>query len=147
MTPDTRLVAGDFAGRLMQVIAPGLNTQFLMGTASLMAASLGMMVEEWDRAADRLAEENTAVRALLAQGAPLAPGGLSARLRDISMTADADLKVSTLQAANNVLRAALIELQAWAEEQTGPAVTALNEAIWAELARSTERRRFSATPF
>lgn len=147
MTPDTRLVVGDFAGRLMQVIAPNLNSQFLAGTASLMAASLGMMVEEWDRAADRLAEENTAIRTLFAQAAPLAPGGLSARLRDLSMTADADLKVSTLQAANNVLRAALIELQAWSEDQTGSAVTALNDAIWAELVRSTERRRFSATPF
>jgi hypothetical protein len=147
MTPDTRLVVGDFAGRLMQVIAPGLNSQFLVGTASLMGASLGMMVEEWDRAADRLAEENAAIRALFAQASPLAPGGLSARLADLAKSPDADLKVSTLQAGNNVLRAALIDLQAWSENQTGAAVAALNVAIWAELAQSTERRRFSATPF
>ena len=94
MTPDPRLVIGDVAGRIMQVLAPDLQSPYLYGTASLMAAVLGMMVEEWDRAADRLAEENTAVRTLFAQAAPLAPGGLSARLRDLSMTADSDLKVS-----------------------------------------------------
>jgi hypothetical protein len=147
MTPDTRLVIGDFAGRIMQVLAPDLKSPFLYGTASLMAATLGMMVEEWDRGADRLAEENTAIRALFVLAAPLAPGGLSARLTDLSMTVDSDLKVSTLQAANNILRAALIDLQTWSEEQTGEAVTALNDAIWAELVQSTERRRFSATPF
>jgi hypothetical protein len=147
MTPDPKLVIGDFASRLMQVLAPSLNSQFLIGTASLMGASLGMMLEEWDRAADRLAEENAAIRSLFAQASPLAPGGLSSRLADLSMTTNADLKVTTLQAANNVLRTALIDLQAWSEEQTGPAVTALNTAIWAELSKSTERRRFSATPF
>jgi len=147
MTPDARMVIGDFAGRIIQVLAPDLKSPYHYGTASLMTAVLGMMVEEWDRAADRLAEENTAIRALLAQAAPLAPGGLSSRLGDLSKTADADLKVSTLQAANNALRAALIELQAWSEDQTGEAVAALNQAIWAELAKSTERRRFSATPF
>ena len=147
MTPDPRLIIGDFAGRIIQVLAPDLKSPYLYGTASLMAAVLGMMVEEWDRAADRLAEENAAIRTLFAQAAPLAPGGLSARLGDLSKAADLDLKVSTLQSANNTLRGALIDLQAWSEDQTGEAVAALNEAIWAEMARSTERRRFSATPF
>jgi hypothetical protein len=147
MTPDPRLVIGDFAGRLMQVIAPDLTSAYLVGSTSLMAATLGMMVEEWDRAADRLAEENAAIRALFAQAAPLAPGSLAVRLDDLARRADADLLVSTLQAANNALRAALIDLQAWTEDQTGAAAAALNAAIWAELARSTARRRFSATPF
>ena len=147
MTPDPRLVIGDVAGRIMQVLAPDLQSPYLYGTASLMAAVLGMMVEEWDRAADRLAEENAAIRTLFAQAAPLAPGGLSARLGDLSKAADLDLKVSTLQSANNTLRGALIDLQAWSEDQTGSAAMALNVAIWAELSTSTERRRLSATPF
>jgi hypothetical protein len=147
MTPNPMLVLGDFAGRLMQVLAPDLRSPYLAGSTALMTATMGMMVEEWDRLADRLMVENTVLRALFAQAAPLAPGGLAVRLGDLAKASDADIKVSTLQAANNGLRAALIDLQAWAEGQTGSAVTALNAAIWAELARSTERRRLSATPF
>jgi len=147
MTPNPMLVLGDFAGRLMQVLAPDLRSPYLAGSTALMTATMGMMVEEWDRMADRLAAENTALRALFAQAAPLAPGGLATRLGDLAKASDADFKVSTLQAANNGLRAALIDLQAWAEDQTGPAAMALNTAIWAELSKSTERRRFSATPF
>jgi hypothetical protein len=147
MTPNPMLVLGDFAGRLMQVLAPDMRSPYLAGSTALMTATMGMMVEEWDRMAHRLAEENAALRALFAQAAPLAPGGLSARLADLAKAADADLKVSTLQSANNTLRAALIDLQAWTEDQVGSAVIALNVAIWVELSRSTERRRFSATPF
>jgi len=147
MTPNPILVLGDFAGRLAQVLAPDLKSAYLQGSAGLMYATMGMMVEEWDRSADRLAEENAAIRTLFDQAAPLAPGGLSVRLDEMARARDGDLKVSTLQAANNTLRAALIELQAWAETQTGSAVAALNDGIWAELARSTERRRLSATPF
>jgi len=147
MTPNPMLVLGDFAGRLVQVLAPDLKSPYLQGSAGLMYATMAMMVEEWDRAADRLAEENAALRALFAQAAPLSPSGLSVRLDELAKASDADLKVSTLQAANNTLRGTLIEVQAWAETQTGPAVAALNEGIWAELARSTERRRLSATPF
>ena len=147
MTPDPCRVLGDFAGRIVEELAPDLKSAYLQGSAGLMAATIGMMVEEWDRAADRLAEENAALRALFAQSAPLAPGGLAVRLEALARTMDADLKVTTLQAANDTLRAVLIELQAWAEDQTGPALTALNTAIWAELSMSTERRKFAATPF
>ena len=147
MTPNPMLVLGDFAGRLAQVLAPDLKSPYLQGSAGLMYATMGMMVEEWDRLAARLAEENAALRALFAQAAPLAPGGLATRLDELASGADADLKISALQLANNTLRAALIELQAWAEDQTGPAVMALNKAIWAELSTSTDRRRLSATPF
>ena len=147
MTPNPMLVLGDFAGRLAQVLAPDLKSPYLQGSAGLMYATMGMMVEEWDRLADRLAEENTALRALFAQASPLAPGGLATRLDALAQSHDADLKISALQSANNTLRAALIDLQAWSESHTGPAAAALNAAIWAELAASTERRKLSATPF
>lgn len=147
MTPDPRAVIGDFAGRIMQVIAPDLRTPYLAGSAALMTATLAMLVEEYDRTAARLAEENAAIRGLYAQAAPLAPGGLATRLGDLATADGSDLHLSALQAANNSLRSALVDLQAWCETQTGPGVGAINEAIWAELAASTERRRFSSSPF
>jgi len=132
---------------MTQVLAPDLRTPYLAGSAALMTATLGMLVEEYDRTAARLAEENAAIRGLCARAAPLAPGALSVRLDELAKSDGVDLHISALQAANNGLRAALIELQTWCETQTGPAVSAINEAIWAELAVSTERRRFSSSPF
>lgn len=147
MTPDPRAVIGDFAGRMMQVLAPDLRTPYLAGSAALMTATLGMLVEEYDRTAARLAEENAAIRGLCVQAAPLAPGPLSVRLDELAKADGSDLHISALQAANNSLRAVLIDLQAWCETQPGPGAAALNEAIWAELAASTDRRRFSSSPF
>jgi hypothetical protein len=147
MTPQITAVLFDFASRLGQSVAPELNNPYRVGEVSLMAAVLMMAAEDFDRAADRLAEENAAVRGLLRQGSTLAPASLAARLGDLAATADADLKVSTLQAANDAVRGALIELHAWVEGQNGPAAEALNAAIWRELSRSTERRRSSMAPF
>lgn len=147
MTPQLAAVLFDFANRLGQSVAPELNNAYRAGEVSLMAAVLMMAAEDFDRAADRLAEENAAVRGLLRQGSTLAPATLASRLADLGGTVDADLKVSTLQAANEVLRAALIELHAWVEGQNGPAAEALDAAVWRELSRSTERRRSAMAPF
>jgi hypothetical protein len=147
MTPQITAVLFDFAGRLGQTIAPDLKTPYRAGEASLMAAVLMMAAEDVDRAADRLAAENAAVRVLLDQGSKLAPATLASRWADLAGTLDADLKISTLQGANNTLRGALVELHAWVEDQGGPGAKALEAAVWRELAASTERRRSSLAPF
>ena len=73
-----------------------------------------------------LVEENRALRALLGETGE-----------------DADLRISALQAENNRLRAALIAAQA-AAEAAGD--NARQDAIWAELMASTERRKLSTAP-
>ena len=146
MTPDARSVLIDFAGRLGGVVLPDLKTPFVAGSAGLMSATLGMMAEEIDGAAARLVEENRAIRALFDQALALTPpAGLAGRLGPLAKTNDEDLRVSALQSSNNRLRAALIDLHAWAETQA--AAKPLNKAIWAELSKSTERRRLSTAPF
>ena len=86
---------------------------------------LNLAAEVWDGEAARLVEENRALRALLTvEGA------------------DDDLHLSALKAANDVLRAKLIEAQV-AAEAAGD--TALQDAIWAELRASTERRKLSVS--
>jgi hypothetical protein len=146
MTPDPRAVLIDFAGRLGVSVIPDLKTPFLVGSVSLMAAALGMMAEDFDNMAARLVDENRAIRGLFGQALALSPPAeLASQLAPLAKTGDDDLRISSLQAANNLLRAALVDLHAWAETQTG--AKALNDAIWAELSRSTERRRLSTAPF
>jgi hypothetical protein len=93
---------------------------------SLSAAILAVAGEIWDRQAHVLVEENQAIRALLGESG-----------------ADADLRISALQAENNRLRLALTDAHA-AAEAAGDKPR--QEAIWAELVASTERRRLSTAP-
>jgi hypothetical protein len=119
---------------------------YLASAIGMRGGILGLIAEEWDRVASRRVEENRAIRGLFAQaaGLPLA-ADLAGRLKALAATNDDDLRLSLLEAANTILRAALIELHAAAEATSG--AEALNNAIWRELAASTERRRLSVGSF
>ena len=146
MKPDPQAILADFAARLGGVIMPDLKTPFLMGSTGLMAAVIGMIAEDLDSAAARRVEENRAIRALFNRALALNPPPvLAATLEPLAIGDDEDLRLSALVAANQRLRAALITLQTWAENQ--PGAEALNDAIWAELSASTDRRRLSGAPF
>jgi len=91
----------------------------------LTAMLLGLAAEVWDGAAARLVEENRALRTLLGETG-----------------ADEDLHLSKLKAENDRLRTRLIEAQIAAEEAGDQA---RQDAIWAELRASTERRKISVS--
>ena len=148
MKPDVTAVLADLTGRLAMEIAPKVQPAFLAGSLSLIAGVLSAVAEEFDRAADRRAEENAAIRGIFAAAAGLdLPQTLAGRLAALAATADTSLRVSALEAANAELRAALIELHAAVEVSDDPRAKALNEAVWKELAASTERRRLSGGNF
>lgn len=135
MKPSIPVAAADLAARLRSEIVPEL-TGFRANNVAMGSAMIDMIAEEFDRAAARLFEENEAVRALLQRGgvasaAPEAP----------------DLRVSALEAANDRLRAALIDLQAALETRDDDEARALDADIWRELARSVDRRRVASANF
>jgi hypothetical protein len=146
MKPDENLVLADFAQRFATQIAPQVQPAYLAANIGMNGGILGLIAEDWDRSASRRVEENRAIRGLFAQAAalPLA-ADLAGRLKALAATNDDDLRLSVLEAANTVLRAALIELHAVVEATSG--AEALNNAIWRELAASTERRRLSVGSF
>jgi hypothetical protein len=146
MNPNAQAVLADFTARLGGQIMPQLATPYLMSSAGLMTAVMGMLAESFDGAAADLVDENHAIRGLFDEAARLSPpADLAARLEPLARGVDNDLHLSALEASNRDLRAALIELHAWAEGEHG--AEALNDAIWAELSKSTERRRQSSAPF
>jgi hypothetical protein len=111
------------AGLLARNAAPGVPDAERASALGLSAALLTVAAEVWDGAADGLVAENRALAALLADAAD-----------------ETSLRLSALQAENARLRARLIVEHA-AAEQAGDA--ARQDAIWAELVASTERRRLS----
>ena len=148
MKPDENLVLADFANRFATQIAPQVQPAYLAAAIGMSAGILGMIAEDWDRAASRRVEENRAIRRLfqLAGGLTL-ESGLAVRLATLAQTHDDDLRLSALEAANEALRAALIDLHAAVETMDGGPAKALNDAIWAELSASTVRRRLAAGSF
>ena len=72
---------------------------------------------------------------------------LGARLRAAAEGADADLRVTALERANQALRGLLVELHAQLETLSSPEARRLEAAIWEELRRSTERRALPLAPF
>jgi cation diffusion facilitator CzcD-associated flavoprotein CzcO len=147
MTPTVPDVLAELAGLIARNAMPDVDPADRASALGLSALLLGVAAQDWDRAAARLVEENAAVRALLSDApAALGEGELAARLWSLSAGRDEDLRVSALEAANAVLRAALIELHAAVEGRDQPAARALETAIWAELVASTERRRLAGAP-
>ncbi len=126
MNPKVAPVLAELAGLLMKNAMPGVPEAERASDLSLSAMLLMVAAETWDRQAHVLVEENRAIRTLLGETG-----------------ADADLRISALQAENDRLRSRLIEVHA-AAEAAGDAVR--EEAIWAELVAGTERRRISTAP-
>jgi hypothetical protein len=125
MTPSVPSVLSELAQLLMRNAVPDVPDAERAGALGLSAMLLNLSAEVWDGAAHELVVENRALRKLLdLQGE------------------DADLHLSALRAENDRLRRALIEAQI-AAETTGD--TARQEAIWAELVASTERRKLSVS--
>lgn len=126
MTPAVPAVLAELAGLLMKNADPAVPPAERASDLMLSAMLLTFAAETWDGAAHMLVEENRALRVLLGE-----PGE------------DADLRLSALTAQNDRLRAALIAAHA-AAEQAGD--VARQEAIWAELVASTERRKLASAP-
>lgn len=139
MKPEAPRALANFAGILRTTIAPQLEP-FSAGSAGMIAAMMDMMAEEWDRAASRLVEENAAIRRVLAKGAALLP-------ESADDTDDGNLRISALEAQNERLRARLIDLHVAVEQAATPEASALENEIWAVLARSVELRRVSLANF
>lgn len=125
MTPQVPAVLAELAQLLMRNAVPGVPDGERASALGLSAMLLGLAAEVWDGAAHNLVEENRAIRTLL----------------DLAGE-DATLRLSALRAENDRLRALLIEAHI-AAEAAGDATR--QDAIWAELAASTERRRLSVS--
>jgi len=148
MKPDEKLVLADFAARFATVIAPQVQPAYLASAIGMHGGILGLIAEEWDRAASRRVEENRAIRGLFAEAAGLnLDAGLAAQLRDLAAGNDDDLRLSALEAANEALRSTLIALHTAVEAMDGAPAKALNDAIWRELSASTLRRKLSVGSF
>ena len=126
MTPSVPTVLAEMAGLVVRYADPATPAGERASAMGLSAALLAMAAETWDGAAAQLIAENRALAGLLADSA-----------------AEDDFRLSALRAENSRLRAKLILAHVAAEVA---ADTERQDAIWAELVASTERRKISSAP-
>jgi len=148
MRPRVETVFQVMAMDLMERVIPAIGSSYHQGTLGMVAALFGIASEEWDRAASRRIEENDRLRELFRQSAPTVnDASLKTRILELAETRDHDFHISALENNNCALRAALIDLHAHVEAQTSPEARKVEDAIWDELAKSTERRRVMSAQF
>jgi hypothetical protein len=140
MRPDPARVLVGVATNLMTLI-PDVRTPFGQSLAGMAATLAYDLAQEVDRLADRLFNETEAIAELLREALPLLDDAMAHRIHHVIDGRGApDLRVSSLQAANDRLRAALIEVHAAVEAMDSPEARVMDARLWDELRESTRRR-------
>jgi hypothetical protein len=130
-------MAGTLGGRILPALP---EESYAVGDTKMMAVLAVLFAQHAEKAVDVLHGENAALRALFARAAPLVGGTLGERLAAASATSDADLKLSTVEAANDMLNALLIELHADVEGREADWAKAMDREIWALLKAGADGR-------
>lgn len=148
MRPRVEIVLQTMAADMFERVIPAVGSSYHQGTVAMIASAIAIVSEEWDRAASRRVEENVSLRELFRQAAPaVSDAALQRRILELANTREHDFHISALENSNCALRAALIDLHTHVEAQTSAAARKVEDAIWNELAKSTERRRLLSAVF
>lgn len=142
MNPGLPQIMFAAAGTLGAQVSPHLaGLPYAMGHANVISLLLILAAQEGDRAADTLARDNEAMRALFRDAAtcPLDPD-LKARLSAAGAGQTARLFVSALQAEHDALAAPLIALHEAVEANPDAWAAALEARILALLTAQADAR-------
>lgn len=134
-----KVLAGVVMSAAVDLI-PVIGTPFGQTTAGHIAVLLQVLAQEVDHLADRLHQETLVVKSILAEARPLLPGTVQIEIDAACALTAPDIKVSSLQAVNDAVRAVLITVHVAVEGQSSPEARALDGRIWEELKESTRRR-------
>lgn len=129
-------IAGTVGGRIIPEMP---EASYALGDAKMVAGLAVLLAQEADRAADVLVRENAAIRALFGEAADM-PTPLTDRLTEAAQSADANLRLNTLEAGNAALKTLLIELHILAEDSAEDWAAPLNADIWTILKQGANDR-------
>jgi len=145
MRPSCDIILQTVANSLMNEHMPAATTEKAQADFGLSAVLIGVVSEEFERAAARRIEENDELRRLFSESlAVVEDEGLKEQLRDSAGEGDGDYRVSALDKANGDLLGLLIELHGHVEGLEGKGARRTEEAIWQVLENWTKRREFTA---
>ena len=147
MRPNGEELLHGIQGSLTTYILPELQSAYARTELMLVLVLLGILASDWDSAAQRLVDDNAALRALALRGAEAfdstdasLAGGLGEDLRSLSGGAAASLRLSDLTAANGRLRGAIGRLGVLLQDADAPALGELRAAVIEHLRADAESR-------
>jgi hypothetical protein len=122
---------------------PMLETEHARAELGLTALVMGVISEEFDRAAHRRVEENREIRKIFKEALSIVTDqNLKNRLETAVGKIDEDFHISALDQMNCELQSLFIELQAHLEALEGADAGRLQENIWIEIENQVKRREF-----
>jgi len=127
-------------------LMPKASDAYMASDLGMLSALLGMVAQDYDRAADVLVAEHAALVPILEAGsAKVEDAALQGRIGEALAIQPASLRVSDLQARSDAMLRALIDLHAAVEEAEAagaPWAKALNADIWRFLESQTEAQAY-----
>ncbi|MEX2160046.1 MAG: hypothetical protein WEB04_11650 [Dehalococcoidia bacterium] len=143
MRPTTEELLRGLQGSLLTYVLPELQTNHGRTELMLTYALLGIAANEVDGAAQRLVDDNVAMRAIAREAADtLTPidAALAAELRALANETDASVLVSELSSTNTRLRGVIGRAGVLLEERNEPSLHDLRAAIITHLRAEAQQR-------
>ena len=148
MKPEVDVVLRSLMTKLLLEVAPAVGDAYVRSNVEAMGMLLAAAAEEFDRAAEIRVAENRSMRAiLLAAAEHVCAAELRRRLIAAAEEPEPSLRIGDLNAANDRLRALVIELHALVENREEEWARRIDGMIWGELEASARRRAISFYPF
>ena len=122
---------------------PMLQTDHARAEMGLMALTMGVISEEFERVAHRRIEENREMRKIFKQAISVVKDDdLKNRLVEASEKMEVDFHTSALDKLTGELLEVFIDLHTHVETLEGPDARGLEETIWKEIENRVKRREF-----
>jgi len=145
MRPNTEDLLRGLQASLLTYVLPEVQTPYARTELMITYALLGIAANEADGAAQRLVDDNAAMRELARRAAEALPAdasALAAELRSLAGETDASLRLSNLSAANERLRDAIGRLGVLLEGRDEPPLRELRAAVIERLRAEAESRNY-----
>jgi hypothetical protein len=132
MRPNPPLVL-QAALKTLEEVALGQTDEQVLARLHGVSTLLSILQREWDTCASNLLDGIARYGDIVRRGSLLADGDRRERLRralDAVADGSSDFRISALEIKLDQLRGAVIELQAWLEDEEGPTARALLADLW-----------------
>lgn len=148
MIPHGSQGAGHLAARIGADLIPKAADAYVIFDLGMIAGLIGLVAQDYDRAAEVLTTDLERMRGLFARAEPLiADSELKARLAAARELRPASLRISALSADADLALKVLIDLHAAVENAVdagAPWAPGLDREIWAYLDEYVAKRTYSS---
>ena len=145
MIPHTPTAIGGIVQRLLTSVMPELHTSYGITDVGLIATLLGMIAQDFERAAEARMQDIREMRDIFSDASDLLHDArISAHLDEARELPLHDLSIGNLDDAHALHSRLLIDVHARVEQLSSRAAEQVNLRIWEHLEKHAERHAYQA---